>query len=90
MAYYNLTADGSTAAVSHPGTRVHVVIVGTWGTGTAKLQFLDDQATPVWTDVAGASWTADTATVIELANTGYTFRINLAGATSPDLDITLK
>lgn len=90
MAYFNLTADGNTTSVRSVGTRVHVLISGTWGGGTAKLQFLDDQSTPVWTDVTGASWTADTATVVELAPADYDFRINLASSTSPDLDITLR
>lgn len=90
MAYYNLTVDGQTATAISNGTRLHVMISGTWGAGTAKLQFLDDQSSPVWTDVTGASWTANTATVVELAPTEYSFRIDLSGATSPDLDITLK
>ena len=91
MAYFNITANGQTAAVKSPGTRVHVLLTGTFDSATVVLQFLDDQSTPAWTNITGASWTSATSTVIELAPTQYDLRFSTSGVvTASDIDATLK
>lgn len=89
--YVNLTADGN-SAVFYARDSVHVRATGTWGTGTLTLQWEDDQATPVWTAFPGtSSWTTDANALVDLPGAGvYKCRLNLAGASSPDLDITVR
>lgn len=83
---YALTADGNTANIllGHKPTTVTMFGDGTWGSGTAKLQYTMDGGT-TWYDAG--SLTADGGARFDNTNVGATiFRINLAGATSPDLN----
>jgi hypothetical protein len=81
-----LSADGnsSSVAVAH---KVHVHLSGTFGGGTAKVQFQGEDGT--WRDIAGASYTAAADEIIELGRSQYNIRVNLASATGPSLVVIL-
>lgn len=84
----NLTADGNTGEQKF-NPKLVFIAEGTWGSGTAKLQFRPSGHT-TWIDVTGASMTADGYKDVELkATTDVEFRVNLAGSTSPDLNFTI-
>lgn len=84
MARNNLTANGNTPAVAvREGDQYVVGAQGTWGGGTAKLQFAASTDADIWEDVSGGSLTADGSLLVTLGR--GLVRWNLAGATSPDL-----
>lgn len=87
----NITDNGNVPSASpwygHPGGRVMFAAQGTFGSGTAALQFSLDEGT-TWTSIGGdASITASGAGGAELPP--CLVRVNLSGATSPDLDIVI-
>lgn len=80
-----ITANGSVdVLLGRKPAAATLFAVGTWGTGTLKLQFSVDGGT-TWYD--GASLTANGGGEFDNSDADATiWRINLAGATSPDLD----
>lgn len=93
MAYSeNLTADGNTSVVTitDAATKVRAVgfsARGTFGSGTAKLQgrLIDDTST--WIDL-GSTLTADGQITADVCGVDQ-LRVNLNGATSPDIDVKI-
>jgi hypothetical protein len=87
---YNLTADGSTAALQTTGT-VNVAAFGTFGGGTLTIQASYDGGSTYFalTDANGAAgaFTADGAYNIEVGEADI--RFTLAGATSPNIDVVV-
>ena len=87
---YNLTADGSTAALPTTST-VNVAAFGTFGSGTLTIQASYDNGTTWFAlkDSAGAagSFTADGALNVEVGEANL--RFTLAGATSPNIDVVV-
>lgn len=87
----NITANGNVPSATpwygHPGGRVVYAVQGTFGSGTTVLQFsLDEGAT--WSSAGAAtSLTSDGGAGAELPP--CLIRVNLSGATSPDLDIVI-
>lgn len=83
-----LTADDQTEWRKYIGPVV-LTITGTFGGGTAKLQFKD--VDDVVVDVPGASFTAVTATLYDYSVfRSNELRVDLSGSTSPDLGITIQ
>jgi hypothetical protein len=82
-----ISADGNSSSVS-TSQKVHVHLSGTFGSGTAKVQFKDEGGT--WRDIAGASYTAAADELIELGKSQYDLRVNLSGSTSPALVCILR
>lgn len=92
--FAQLTADGNTAAFSLPGDvcdiDVYIADAETWGGGTLKMQTSFDGGT-TWVDVPNASWTSgDGLLSAGVRAYGRDVRFNLAGATSPVIDVTIK
>lgn len=81
-----LSADGNSSSVAASG-KVHVHLSGTFGSGTAKVQFQGPDGT--WRDIAGAAYTAAADEIIELGKSQYNIRVNLASATNPSLVVIL-
>lgn len=77
------TADGNSTAVEWPGGKGTFAAWGTFGAGTAKLQWSPDGGT-TWLDVSSASLTANGYINFEIAP--GKLRANLAGATTPSLN----
>jgi hypothetical protein len=82
-----LSADGATNGVT-TNDKVHVHLSGTFGGGTATLQFKDAAGT--WTAITGAAYTAAADDIIQLGSSQYNLRINLASSTSPALKVELR
>lgn len=90
MAQYNVTANGQTQTFDVRSGKLHVHISGTFGSGTAKLQMKSDSGTD-WLDLQGASWSAAADDIVELGPQSVnTVRLDLSGATSPDLTVILR
>lgn len=91
--FAELTADGNTATFELPGdvstVDVYLDDAETWGAGTLKLQSSFDGGT-TWVDVPSASWTSGDGRLGSYTVYGRDVRLNLAGATSPSLTVTLK
>lgn len=83
MASGTLSADGSTDWVELPEGVCSLLLGGTWGSGTAKLQVQQADGSTAQ-DGTSASWTADVVTKIDLGGGGKV-RVNLSGATDPAL-----
>lgn len=81
----NLTSDGQTTAWTHPGGLASVSVVGTWGSGTADLQFSPDGSNYYDVDTTNARLTADGVFDIQLA--ACSLRVDLSGSSSPDLNV---
>lgn len=81
---HNFTADGDSEVIEWSGRfNCHFAAAGTWGGGTAKLQHsLDGGSTYI--DVADASLSAD-GMVGGIPLPQCKLKINLAGATAPDM-----
>jgi hypothetical protein len=87
---YNLTADGSTAALQTNGV-VNVAAYGTFGGGTLTIQASYDGGTTYFdlTDAnsAAGAFTANGALNVEVGEADL--RFTLAGSTSPNLNISV-
>ena len=82
-----LAVDGNSNSIS-TADKVHCHVSGTFGGGTAKVQFKDEGGT--WRDIAGAAYTSAADELIELGSSQYDLRVNLAGSTSPALVVILR
>lgn len=80
MATGTLTTNTTTDEVRL--VRPHVHLSGTFGGGTIKFQFEDDNGT--WRDIAGASYTSATDIILDFRR-AVTIRGSLSGATAPSL-----
>lgn len=95
--FTTLSADGNTATfpLYKGGVSEVTVYHGTgvtFGSGTLKLQVSPDAGT-TWLDVPSASWTSATANMIKSVFSpvyGVLGRFNLAGSTSPTLNIAVR
>ena len=80
------SADGNSATVNWPGGTGSMFVEGTWGSGTATLQYSIDSGSN-WASVTDgtttASLTADGVVTFTLGECDL--RINLGGSTSPTL-----
>lgn len=82
-----LTGDGNTDTLHWLGGRPGTVAVwGDFGGGTAKLQMSFDGG-DTWID-EGSTFSADGASNFQLP--GCLMRVNLSGATSPDLNVLIR
>jgi len=80
----NLTADGATATFVIPReARVH--LTGSFGGGTLTLQ---GNSSGTFEDLVGTAQTAAADFIFDSVGEG-TFQFDLAGATTPDIDITV-
>lgn len=71
------TTDGNSSAVSHPGGPVLLIMRGTFGGATVKIQVSDDGTN--WVDLQYSAFTAAVAILMELPiNT--LIRANVSGA----------
>lgn len=80
------SVDGNSAEFVTTGGEIFVSVRGTFGAGTVTLQHQLTDAT--WVAIDGAimaTFTADGDKVATLPP-GITMRLNLAGATAPDID----
>jgi hypothetical protein len=88
MKFAPLVATGATAAVMWPGGRGSFVAYGTFGGGTAALQWSpDDGTTWINVDQGGSTYvtlTANSEGGFELPQCQV--RVNLTGATSPTIN----
>ena len=79
-----VSANGNSTALNWPGGVGQMVVEGTWGGGTVKLQVSPDDGT-TWVAVGGDSTiTADGVVNFDLNSCDI--RLNLSGATAPSLD----
>ena len=89
----NYPDDGGYVTVQKPGNaNAQLHLSGDFGGGTVQVQFLADGSTTIgssgWLDINGGAYTAADDDVINLPNS-RTIRLNLTGATSPDIDYDL-
>lgn len=83
----SLTGDGNTDAYVWPGGTGLYSAFGTFGSGTAKLQYSEDETT--WIDTGTDSeFTADAGIVFELPECSV--RVNLNGSTTPTLSVVVS
>jgi len=85
---YNLTADGSTAAFAVEGL-ITIAATGTFGSGTLTVELSFDDTTwfaATYESGASAALSADGA--VNIYTGPCSMRCTLAGATTPDIDIT--
>ncbi|MGY8962536.1 MAG: hypothetical protein ACKVKT_03160 [Rhodospirillales bacterium] len=83
-----LTADGTTTFKTVVGP-IAVSVNGTFGGGTAKVVRKDHEGVTV--DIPLATDTANYSKVLDYPNkTLNEIAVNLAGATTPDIDITIQ
>ena len=79
-----VTADGNSTALDWPGGVGQMVVEGTFGSGTVKLQMSPDDGT-TWVAIGGdATVTADAVVNFDL--NGCDIRLNLSGSTGANLD----
>jgi len=78
------SADGNSTALNWPGGVGQMVVSGTFGGGTVKLQMSPDDGT-TWVDVGGDS-SVTAAAVVNFDLNGCDIRLNLSGSTGADLD----
>lgn len=71
------TTDGNSSSVAHPGGPVLLIVRGTFGGATVKIQVSDDGTN--WVDLQYAAFTAAIATLMELP-IGTLIRANISGA----------
>jgi len=83
-----LSADGQTAAYTWPGGLGLFTAYGTFGSGTAKLQYSVDDGTTYIDAGADSEFTSDDGIVFELPN--CLARADLSGYTSPTLNIKIE
>ncbi len=81
-----LSADGNSSSVAC-AHKVHVHLSGTFGSGTATVQFQGEDGT--WRAIAGASYTTAADEIIALGRSQYNIRVNLASSTAPSLVVIL-
>lgn len=84
-----LSADGNTSWVTVIG-RAKVSIYNDFGTGTAKIQEQDPAGTAVDVETATGFTTAQTETLDFPTGSVNKIRVNLAGATNPDLQVWIQ
>lgn len=88
----NLSADGNTAEtrIQHnDGT--HFAVSGTWGSGTITIQQKINESWYPATYSTGADIThTDDFNEVLYFREGDIVRLNLSGATSPDLDFAIR
>lgn len=82
-----ITADGD-YDLDMPSNRADIIVTGTFGGGTLKLQAINPVDDAV-ADVADASWTAAATVVYNGANQNK-IRFNLAGATTPSINVSVR
>tara|TARA_R100000808_G_scaffold2647_1_gene10206 strand:- start:1776 stop:2042 length:267 start_codon:yes stop_codon:yes gene_type:complete len=87
MATGTLEANGNGDWTNIGDGKALITVSGTWGGGTAKIQLQQADGTAL--DVNGASWTANIASQLEFGAPAR-LRVNLASATSPDLDWEIR
>jgi hypothetical protein len=85
MADYNLTADGSTAALQFQGEG-SVNATGTFGGGTLSIEASFDGGT-TWVAQTDGEFT--TAGTLNIKIGPCYLRTTLAGATTPDIDVNI-
>ena len=79
-----VTTNSSSDSVDWPGGVGQMVVEGTWGGGTVKLQMSPDDGT-TWVAIGGdASITADGVVNFDL--NACDLRLNLSGSTAANLD----
>lgn len=83
----NITGDGNTSAVQHPGGSGAFGAAGTFGGGTLTMEISFDGGT-TWVDVLDSAMTADD--VYAYALPACLIRGNLSGASTPDIDIFVR
>lgn len=84
FAEYTLADNGTAGPITHVGGQMHISVKGTWGSGSASIQF--DMGNGY---VEEEAWTADDAKVFSVPQ-GAEAKIVLSGASSPDLDIMFR
>jgi len=81
-----ISGNGNSAAWDHVGGMCTCAFVGTFSSGTAKLQFSPDDGSNFYdVDATNAALTADGVFDVQIA--ACKLRVNLAGASSPDVDV---
>jgi len=83
-----LTVDGDTTRVAYVGP-IRVNLSNDFGSGTAKIQATDPTGTPI--DVGTDTFTAAADKAVNFpAGETNVVSVNLAGSTSPDLDVWIQ
>jgi hypothetical protein len=77
-------ADGNSSSFSWPGGVGQMVVGGTFGSGTVKLQMSPDDGT-TWVAIGGDS-TVTTDAVVNFDLNSCDIRLNLSGSSGADLD----
>lgn len=80
------TTNGNSASVIHPGGTLALVVRGTFGGATVKLQISDNGAD--WVDITDASFTSAAAKLLTMP-TGALLRGNIAGGSGASLTVAL-
>lgn len=83
-----LTANGNTNTFEWGGGVGYYASNGTWGSGTTSLQVSPDGGTTFISAGTDGNLTADGVVRFELPDKAV-IRVNLSGATSPSLTITI-
>jgi len=79
-----VTADGNSSSVDWPGGVGQMVVEGTFGSGTVKLQMSPDDGT-TWVAIGGDS-TVTADAVVNFDLNGCDIRLNLSGSSGADLN----
>lgn len=88
MQYFfkDYTTNGNSSSLIHAGGTVALVVRGTFGGATVKLQISDDGSN--WVDITDASFTSAAAKLLTVP-TGAILRANIAGGTAASLTVAI-
>jgi len=89
MASFNFTADGSQPIRFNVGETFSVSVKGDFGGGTLTVYHTINGNNYPWSSGEGSTFTAAADIVLEHVGDSELITVTLAGATSPDLDVSL-
>lgn len=84
--FTNSSTNGNSSSAVQNGGTAALIVRGTFGGATVKLQISDNNAD--WVDIADASFTSASAKLLTLPS-GAILRANIAGGTSASLTVVL-
>jgi len=84
--FNNSTTNGNSSSVVHPGGTLGLIVRGTFGGATVRLQISDDGAN--WVDINDAFFTAASAQLLIVPG-GALLRATITGGTAASLTVAL-
>lgn len=84
--FNNSTTNGNSASLAHPGGPLGLIVRGTFGGATVKLQISDNGAN--WVDITDALFTSEAAVLLVVPG-GAILRASISGGTAASLTVAL-